>query len=89
MTSYICNMGRSDLTDIYAQARGRAATKGECGHMYQANHNYACYICYVTLLANYAIHRQGWCFRLWHLEYNIVMMYIYTKQYNCFNCGIE
>ena len=39
-TCYICNMGRSDLPDMYARARGRT---------YQANHNRTCYICYVTL----------------------------------------
>ena len=33
-------MGRSDLPDMYARARGRT---------YQANHDCTCYICYVTL----------------------------------------
>ena len=32
-----------------------------------------------------ALYRQGWCFRLRHLEFNIVMTYIYTKQHDRFN----
>ena len=32
---YICNMGRSDLPDMYARARGRAAPEGERGHIRQ------------------------------------------------------
>ena len=28
-----CNMGRRNLPDMYAQAWGRTAPKGECGHM--------------------------------------------------------
>ena len=30
---YICNIGRSDLPDMYARAQGRAAPEGECGHI--------------------------------------------------------
>ena len=41
---YICNMGRRDLPDMYARARGRT---------YQANPDRTCYICYVTLPALY------------------------------------
>ena len=36
-----------------------------------------------------ALYRQGWRFRLRHLEFNVVMTYIYTMQHNRFNCGIE
>ena len=36
-----------------------------------------------------ALYRQGWRFQLQHLEFNSVMIYIYTKQHNRFNCGIE
>ena len=36
-----------------------------------------------------ALYRQGWRLRLRHLEFNVVMTYIYTKQHNRFNCGIE
>ena len=43
-TCYICNMGRRNLPDMYAQARGRT---------YQANPDCTCYICYVTLPALY------------------------------------
>ena len=35
VTCYICNMGRGDLPDMYARARGRAAPGGECGHIRQ------------------------------------------------------
>ena len=66
-------MGRSDLPDMYARARGRVRT-------YQANHDCPCYICYVTLLAyknRSALYRQGWHFRLWHLEFNGVDVYLY------------
>ena len=44
-------MGRSDLPDMYAQARGRAAPEGECGHIRQITAVHVSYIlCYVTLL---------------------------------------
>ena len=32
---YACNMGKEDLPDMYAQARGHAAPEGECGHIRQ------------------------------------------------------
>ena len=83
-------MGRSDLPDMYAQARGRVARVRV--QTYQVNHDCTCYICYVALPANKncsALYRQGWCFRLQHLEFNVVMTHIYTKQLNHFNCGIE
>ena len=35
ITCYICNMGRSDLPDMYARARGCAVPEGECGHIRQ------------------------------------------------------
>ena len=44
---YSCNMGTSDLPDMYAQ-NPRAQSEG-CGHTYQANHECPCYKCYVTL----------------------------------------
>ena len=39
-------MGRRDLPDMYTRTRGRVRT-------YQANPDYPCYICYVTLPALY------------------------------------
>ena len=45
-------MDRSDLPDMYAQARGRATPEGKCGHIRQKNHDRSCYICYVTLWAS-------------------------------------
>ena len=29
----VCNMGRSDLPDMYTQAQGNAVAKGKCGHI--------------------------------------------------------
>ena len=43
-TCYICNMGRSDLPDIYAQARGCAAPEGECGHIMQITTVHVTYV---------------------------------------------
>ena len=45
VTCYGCNMGRSGLPDMFAQARGQQ-TRGKCIHI-KANHNCTCYICYV------------------------------------------
>ena len=42
--SYICNMGRSDLPDMYARARGRAAPEGECGHIRQITTAHVTYV---------------------------------------------
>ena len=79
---YICNMGRSDFLDMYARTRGWVRA-------YQANNDCPWYICYVTLPAYEKVLWQGWHFRLWHLEFKIVMMYIYAMQHNHLNCGIE
>ena len=41
---YICNMGRSDLPDMYARARGRAAPECECGHIRQITTAHVTYV---------------------------------------------
>ena len=45
----ICNMGRRDLLDMYAQARGCEVSGSKCGHTYQVNSDlsvtYVCYVC--------------------------------------------
>ena len=48
---YICNMGRSDLPDTYVRMSTRACSARGRVRTYQANHNCAWYICYVTLPA--------------------------------------
>ena len=44
VTCYICNMGRSDLPDMYARARGRAAPECECGHIRQITTAHVTYV---------------------------------------------
>ena len=41
---YICNMARSDLPDMYTQARECAALEGECGHIRQIMTAYVTYV---------------------------------------------
>ena len=41
---YICNMGKSDLPDMYAWARGCAAPEGECGHIRQITTTHVTYV---------------------------------------------
>ena len=84
-------MGRSDLPDMYAQARGRAAPEGERGHIRQIT---TAHVTYAMQHPRHtknrpALYRQGWRFRLRHLEFNVVMTCIYTMQHNRFSCDIE
>ena len=44
---YNCNMGTSDLPDIYARRPRARSARGRV-QIYQANHKGACYNCYVT-----------------------------------------
>ena len=44
VTSYICNMGRSDFPDMYARARGRTAPEGECRHIRQITTAHVTYV---------------------------------------------
>ena len=37
-------MGKSDLPDMYARARGRAAPEGECGHIRQITTAHVTYV---------------------------------------------
>ena len=37
-------MGRGDLPDMYARARGRAAPEGECGHIRQITTAHVTYV---------------------------------------------
>ena len=43
-TCYICNMGRSDLPDMYARARGRTVLEGECRHIRQITTVHVTYV---------------------------------------------
>ena len=84
-TSYICKMGRRDLPDMYTWARGRAAPKGECGHIRQilTAHVTLCYVILPALQtsAELAIHctaplyNDGCCLWLWVFNSNISMMF--------------
>ena len=42
--TYICNMGRSNLPNMYTRALGRAAPEGECGHIRQIMAAYVTYV---------------------------------------------
>ena len=74
-------MGKSDLPDMYAQARGRAAPEGECGHIRQITTAHVTYVMqhFWHMKNRSALYRQGWRFQLRHLEFNVVMTYIYTR----------
>ena len=50
MLQISCNIGTSDLPDMYAQSRGLRA---RFGHTYQANHSCLCYNYYVYYLWTY------------------------------------
>ena len=43
-TYYICNMGRSDLPDMYVRAQGRAVPEGKCGHIRQITTLHVVYV---------------------------------------------
>ena len=43
-TCNICNMGRSNLPDMYTQARGHAAPENGCGHIRQITTAYVTYV---------------------------------------------
>ena len=45
---YMCNMGEGDLPDMYARARGRAASEGGCGHIRQITTAHITYVMYKT-----------------------------------------
>ena len=40
----VCNMGKSDLPDMYARAQGRTVPKGECGHISQITTAHVTYV---------------------------------------------
>ena len=84
-------MGRSDLPDMYALALGHCVPSGLCGHIRQITSAHVTYVMqhFRHTKNRSALYRQGWRLRLRHLEFNVVMTYIYTMQHNCFNCGIE
>ena len=52
-------MGRSDLPDMYARARGRAAPEGECRHIRQITTAHVTYVMYTYGIRKIALHYIG------------------------------